>query len=41
MTEATTTAEMDAQGRVVIPQPVRKKLGIDGERATVELDVRL
>jgi len=40
MSEATTTVQMDKRGRVVIPQPVRDKLGIDGQNATVELTVK-
>lgn len=45
MAEATTTVRMDQQGRVVIPKPVREKLGIDwddvdGDRIPVEVEVR-
>jgi bifunctional DNA-binding transcriptional regulator/antitoxin component of YhaV-PrlF toxin-antitoxin module len=40
MTEATTTVTMDERGRIIVPQPAREKLGIDGERATVEVAVR-
>jgi len=36
---ATTTKQMDKQGRVVIPEEVRETLDIDGEAAIVELEV--
>ncbi|MCX2819565.1 hypothetical protein EGH25_09415 [Haladaptatus sp. F3-133] len=35
----TTTVEMDEKGRIVIPQAVRKSLGVDGENAILELEV--
>jgi len=38
---ATTTVTIDDQGRLYIPQAVRKKLGIDGEECVVELEVRV
>ena len=40
MAKATTTVQMDKRGRVVIPQPVRDKLDIDGSNATLELTVQ-
>lgn len=44
MAQATTTVEMDQQGRVIIPKPVRRKLGIDefsGDKLPVEIEVRV
>jgi len=41
MSERTTTVQMDKQGRLYIPKPVRESLGIVGESATVELDVKV
>jgi len=38
--ETTVTVQMDERGRVVIPKAARKKLGIDGRSATIELVVR-
>ena len=40
MAQATATVEMDEHGRIVVPKAARKKLEIDGERATVEVEVR-
>lgn len=40
MAKATTTVQMDERGRVVIPQPVRDKLGINGTKTTVEITVK-
>ena len=34
------TVQMDERGRVVIPTAVRKKLGVEQENATIELEVR-
>lgn len=33
------TVEMDSRGRITIPQPDRKALDIDGERALLDLEV--
>lgn len=41
MAERTTTVQMDEQGRLYIPKPVRKSLGIDGRTATLEIDVEV
>jgi AbrB family looped-hinge helix DNA binding protein len=41
MSELTATVDMDSRGRVVIPKPVRKSLGIDGDSATLEIDVEV
>lgn len=41
MAERTTTVQMDEQGRLYVPKPVRESLGVDGERATVEMDIRV
>jgi len=41
MSEITATVQMDSQGRVVIPQSVRKGLNVDGQSCIVELDVEL
>lgn len=40
MTEATTTVNVDEQGRCYIPKPVRERLGFDGEDVTVEMIVK-
>jgi len=40
MDTATVTVPIDAQGRITIPAAARQKLGIDGESATVEVEVR-
>lgn len=40
MKERTTTLELDERGRVTIPQPTRKALGIDGREAIVEATIR-
>lgn len=37
--QATTTIKMDEQGRVTIPGPTRKILGIDGKEAYLRLDI--
>lgn len=36
---ATATVNVDERGRVYIPKAAREKLGIEGEKATVELEV--
>jgi len=36
----TTIVKIDERGRVVIPQPVRETLGIEGEETTLEVTVR-
>ena len=36
-----TTVKMAENGRVVIPQPVRETLEVDGESAILEIDVEL
>lgn len=36
-----TTVEIDEDGRLTIPKPSRKKLGIDGENALLDLDVEV
>lgn len=41
MQTATTTVTVDEQGRTTIPKPAREKLGINGERAKVEVEVRV
>lgn len=42
MPSATATVRIDGRGRLTIPQPVREKLGIDGDdvyaRVTVHVD---
>lgn len=38
---ATTTVQVDEQGRLYIPKAVRQKLGIDGEERTLEIEVRV
>jgi len=44
MAPTTATVEMDHKGRVTIPEPVRKKLGINdleqGEKELIEVNVR-
>ena len=40
MVELTTTTRIDEQGRLYLTKPVREALGIDGDAAVVELDVR-
>ena len=40
MVELTTTTRIDEQGRLYLAKPVREALGIDGDTAMVELDVR-
>ena len=40
MVELTTTTRIDEQGRLYLAKPVREALGIDGDAAMVELDVR-
>lgn len=40
MAQASATVTMDEKGRVVIPKAAREKLGIDGERTQVDLEVR-
>lgn len=39
MEERTTTVQMDKQGRLYVPKAVRRSLGIEGEKATLELDI--
>lgn len=39
MTEATTPARMDENGRITVPKPVREKLGVDGEQVLVDVTV--
>jgi len=39
MAKYTATVEMDARGRVVVPKPIRRQLGIEGESATLEIEV--
>lgn len=41
MAKATATVSMDERGRLIVPQAARKKLGIDGEKTTVEIEVRV
>lgn len=41
MEERTTTVNMDEQGRLYVPKPVRQALGINGEERTVEITVRV
>ena len=41
MAQATATVQMDERGRVVVPKAARKKLGVDGDSATVEIEVRV
>jgi AbrB family looped-hinge helix DNA binding protein len=38
---ATVTVQMDTQGRCYIPKAAREKLGIEGDSATVEMEVRV
>lgn len=40
MAQATATVTIDEQGRVVVPKPAREKLGIDGDRTQIEIEVR-
>jgi len=37
----TTTVTIDEHGRMVVPKPARKRLGIDGEETTAEVEVRV
>jgi len=43
MAEAETVAEIDHKGRLTIPEPARKKLGLNdmeqGEKRLVDLDI--
>ncbi len=43
MARATTVAKVDYRGRVIIPEAVREKLGIDdieqGEKRILEIDI--
>lgn len=41
MSELTTVVEMDEQGRLYIPKAVRRSLGIEGQPATLEIDVEV
>jgi len=41
MAERTTTVQMDEQGRLYIPKPVRESLNVEGMSATVELGVEV
>lgn len=41
MDETTVTREIDAQGRVTIPEAARKRLGIDGKEVVAEITVRV
>ncbi len=41
MAKATATVQMDERGRVVVPKAARRKMGIDGESTTVEIEVRV
>lgn len=41
MPTATSTVHMDEQGRVTIPKPARKKLGMLDESGPVEVEVRV
>lgn len=41
MDERTTTVEVDERGRLTIPKPIRKALGIDGEQTTAEITIRV
>jgi bifunctional DNA-binding transcriptional regulator/antitoxin component of YhaV-PrlF toxin-antitoxin module len=41
MAKATATVQMDERGRVVVPKAARKKMGIDGQAATIEIEVRV
>lgn len=36
---ASTTVEIDEQGRLTVPKPVRRALEIDGTEAVVELEI--
>ena len=36
---ANATVEVDEQGRLYLPKAVRKKLGFEGERAIVDIEV--
>lgn len=38
---ATTTVNIDEQGRCYIPKAARRKLGIDGYETTAEIEVRV
>jgi len=38
---ATATVQMDKRGRCYIPKAAREKLGIEGESANVEIEVRV
>jgi len=38
---ATATVQMDKNGRVTIPKPTRKALGIEGEHADLNLSVEV
>ena len=40
MVERTTTVNVDEQGRLYIPKPVRQALGIEGKEANVEITVK-
>jgi len=39
--QATTTVEMDEQGRLYIPKAVRKRLGVVSSPALVELEIQM
>lgn len=41
MKETTTTVEMDERGRLTLPKPTRKALGVEGSSAVVEVTVRV
>jgi bifunctional DNA-binding transcriptional regulator/antitoxin component of YhaV-PrlF toxin-antitoxin module len=37
----TTTVEMDNEGRLTIPKPTRKALGIEGQAAIIQLNIEV
>lgn len=39
--EATTTVQMDGEGRITVPKSTRKALDVDDEAADLELDIRV
>lgn len=41
MPTATATVQMDEQGRITIPKPVREKLGVNGVETYVEIEVQV
>jgi len=41
MSNVTTTVQMDANGRLVIPKDARRALGVNGEAAIVQIDAEV